>query len=348
MPIQLNHTIVRVRDKRESATFLAELLGVAPPMPYGPFLVVQVDNDVSLDFADDHGPVHPQHYAFLVGEEEFDQIFGRIRERGLTWWADPGRRGRVGSGGLGGRGGGGSRAVADRAGEQQAGAADLGVVAQAPAAVVPAGQALTLQAAGGQGGVLAGDGQGRPVLGRAAGAAEAQHPLVDAADGHPVAARVGLGLDHDRAVGEDAGIVALLDRADLGGEPVGPVVVGRRSIRFGGLASFDELLFHVAIVRLTWDNGLSELASLVRSWGRDMLWPSNPREVRRCGSPSAPSSPSAMPRGRPGGSAATGSTPSTSCWPSSVTRGAWPPPPSASTGSRSRHSAAGSRRRSAG
>ena len=80
MPVQLNHTIVRVRQAGVS-TFLAELLGVAPPTPFGPFLVVQVDNDVSLDFADDHGPVHPQHYAFLVGEDEFDQIFGRIRER---------------------------------------------------------------------------------------------------------------------------------------------------------------------------------------------------------------------------------------------------------------------------
>ena len=32
------------------------------------------------------------HYAFLIGEEEFDQIFGRIRERGLEHWADPGQR----------------------------------------------------------------------------------------------------------------------------------------------------------------------------------------------------------------------------------------------------------------
>ena len=92
MPVQLNHTIVAARDKLESATFLAELLGVAPPTPFGPFLVVQVDNDVSLDFADDHGPVHPQHYAFLVSEDEFDQIFARIRERDLPYWADPGRR----------------------------------------------------------------------------------------------------------------------------------------------------------------------------------------------------------------------------------------------------------------
>jgi catechol 2,3-dioxygenase-like lactoylglutathione lyase family enzyme len=92
MPVQLNHTIVSARDKQESATFLAEVLGVAPPTPFGPFLVVQVDNDVSLDFADAAGPVHSQHYAFLVGEPEFDQIFGRIREHGLPYWADPGRR----------------------------------------------------------------------------------------------------------------------------------------------------------------------------------------------------------------------------------------------------------------
>jgi extradiol dioxygenase family protein len=88
MAVQLNHTIVHARDKETSATFLADLLGVAAPTPYGPFLVVQVDNDVSLDFADSSSPV-PQHYAFLVGEDEFDAIFARIRERGLPYWADP-------------------------------------------------------------------------------------------------------------------------------------------------------------------------------------------------------------------------------------------------------------------
>jgi class 3 adenylate cyclase len=34
------------------------------------------------------------HYAFLVNEDEFDQIFARIRERGVTYWADPYRRER--------------------------------------------------------------------------------------------------------------------------------------------------------------------------------------------------------------------------------------------------------------
>jgi catechol 2,3-dioxygenase-like lactoylglutathione lyase family enzyme len=89
---QLNHTIVNVRDKQASASFLAEILGVAAPTGYGPFAVVQVDNDVSLDFADDHGEIRPQHYAFLVAEDEFDSILDRIRERDLTYWADPGKR----------------------------------------------------------------------------------------------------------------------------------------------------------------------------------------------------------------------------------------------------------------
>jgi catechol 2,3-dioxygenase-like lactoylglutathione lyase family enzyme len=92
MTIRLNHTIIRTRDKRESAAFLTEILGLPAATSYGPFLVVQLDNDVSLDFADDHGEPHSQHYAFLVDESDFDDIFARIQERELPYWADPFRR----------------------------------------------------------------------------------------------------------------------------------------------------------------------------------------------------------------------------------------------------------------
>src|SRR4051794_23010357 len=89
MSVQLNHTIVHARDKRRSAAFLAGMLGLPEPVPFGPFLVVEVANGVSLDYADDAGPIPSQHYAFLVTEEEFDQIFARIQDRGLEYWADP-------------------------------------------------------------------------------------------------------------------------------------------------------------------------------------------------------------------------------------------------------------------
>ena len=88
MPVHLNHTIVAARNRHESAAWLADLLGLKPPTTYGPFAVVELDNDVSLDFIDDPER-HPRHYAFLVSEAEFDEIFGRIRARGITYWADP-------------------------------------------------------------------------------------------------------------------------------------------------------------------------------------------------------------------------------------------------------------------
>lgn len=91
MAVQLNHTIAYAHDAQASATFLSEMLGLAEPSRYGPFLVVEVDNGVSIDFmevGDDHDVV-PQHYAFLVSDEEFDEIYGRIVERGLDHYADP-------------------------------------------------------------------------------------------------------------------------------------------------------------------------------------------------------------------------------------------------------------------
>jgi catechol 2,3-dioxygenase-like lactoylglutathione lyase family enzyme len=92
MPIKLNHTIVHSLDQRAAAQFFAEILGRPAPVPFGPFLGVEVDNEVTLDFLDAEGmEIQMQHYAFLVSEAEFDAIFGRIRERGLSYWADPGR-----------------------------------------------------------------------------------------------------------------------------------------------------------------------------------------------------------------------------------------------------------------
>ncbi len=91
MPAQLNHTIVAARDQEESASFLAEILGLPEPTHYGPFTIVEAANGVSLDFIDADGDIVSQHYAFLVSESDFDEIFGRLRERGLPYWAHPGR-----------------------------------------------------------------------------------------------------------------------------------------------------------------------------------------------------------------------------------------------------------------
>lgn len=91
MAIKLNHTIVISRDKRAASSFFTEVFGLPPAVPFGPFLGVQVANEVTLDFVDDAGEITAQHYAFLVEESEFDAIFARIKQRKLDYWADPGQ-----------------------------------------------------------------------------------------------------------------------------------------------------------------------------------------------------------------------------------------------------------------
>lgn len=91
MSVQLNHTIVSCRDQQRSAAFLTGILSLPAATRFGHFLVVEADNGVSLDFSETSGDITSQHYAFLVGEQEFDAAFGRIREQGLAYWADPGR-----------------------------------------------------------------------------------------------------------------------------------------------------------------------------------------------------------------------------------------------------------------
>lgn len=97
MSVDLNHTIVHASDRDVTADFLTDVLGLPEARTYGPFRVVELGNGVSLDVMTAPGPIAPQHYAFLVGDAEFDAIHDRIVARGLPFWADPFRRepGRV-------------------------------------------------------------------------------------------------------------------------------------------------------------------------------------------------------------------------------------------------------------
>ncbi|BBX62823.1 chaP protein [Mycobacterium saskatchewanense] len=91
MGISFNHTIVASRDKRKSAEFLVELFGLPEPKPFGHFMAVRLEHGVTLDYADapEGEEIRRQHYAFLVSEEDFDAIYGKIQTRGMRHWADP-------------------------------------------------------------------------------------------------------------------------------------------------------------------------------------------------------------------------------------------------------------------
>jgi catechol 2,3-dioxygenase-like lactoylglutathione lyase family enzyme len=90
MSVELNHTIVHARDNRESAEFLARILGLEVGAEWGPFIPVTTGNGVTLDFAAvPAGSIATQHYAFLVSDEEFDAAFARLQQAGVTYYADP-------------------------------------------------------------------------------------------------------------------------------------------------------------------------------------------------------------------------------------------------------------------
>jgi catechol 2,3-dioxygenase-like lactoylglutathione lyase family enzyme len=90
MTAQLNHAIVWCHDKARSSAFLTHMLGLSQAQVFMDFLVVQLGNGVSMDCYQQEGDIARQHYAFLVGEAEFDAAFARIGEAGITYWADPG------------------------------------------------------------------------------------------------------------------------------------------------------------------------------------------------------------------------------------------------------------------
>ncbi|MEG8280263.1 VOC family protein [Streptomyces sp. AHA2] len=87
---RLDHTVVYASDRRLSAEFLATVLGLEVGAPFGPFLPVDLGNGVTLDYYEKRDePVQPQHYAFLVPEEQFDTMIARLETLGVTYYADP-------------------------------------------------------------------------------------------------------------------------------------------------------------------------------------------------------------------------------------------------------------------
>jgi catechol 2,3-dioxygenase-like lactoylglutathione lyase family enzyme len=88
MAIELNHTIVPAHDKIKSAKFFARIFGLSYDGEIAHFAPVRVNDSLTLDF-DNRSDFRSHHYAFKVGDEEFDQIFGRIRDEGIPYGSGP-------------------------------------------------------------------------------------------------------------------------------------------------------------------------------------------------------------------------------------------------------------------
>jgi catechol 2,3-dioxygenase-like lactoylglutathione lyase family enzyme len=98
MTIRLDHTIVPATDKVASAEFFAEIFGLNVRLG-GHFAQVQINESLTFDFSDDPDSLDDEglgsktrqghHYAFHVSDAEFDEIFGRVKARGIAYGSGP-------------------------------------------------------------------------------------------------------------------------------------------------------------------------------------------------------------------------------------------------------------------
>ncbi|TDJ06792.1 MAG: VOC family protein, partial [Deltaproteobacteria bacterium] len=94
--MQLDHTIVPVKNKEEAAKLMSLLFGLPGPETMGHFSAVKINDSLTFDFASSEN-VNSHHYAFWVDQKTFDESLSRVQEEGFIIGSKPLERdGKVG------------------------------------------------------------------------------------------------------------------------------------------------------------------------------------------------------------------------------------------------------------
>lgn len=88
MEITLNHTIIPCHDNVASAKFYEKIFGFEFIKEWGNFAVVKANSTLTLDFMNQEN-FSWLHFAFKVSEEQFDEIFDRIKAEQLPYGSGP-------------------------------------------------------------------------------------------------------------------------------------------------------------------------------------------------------------------------------------------------------------------
>jgi catechol 2,3-dioxygenase-like lactoylglutathione lyase family enzyme len=84
MVVMLDHLILAVNDRDESVRFFTALMGFAHEGEDGPFSVIRVSPETTLQLAP-WGTEGGEHLAFALTPEEFDATFARVRAAGVPY-----------------------------------------------------------------------------------------------------------------------------------------------------------------------------------------------------------------------------------------------------------------------
>jgi catechol 2,3-dioxygenase-like lactoylglutathione lyase family enzyme len=82
--MRLDHLILTVNDRDASVAFYTDVLDFAFEGETGPFAVIRVNDDLTLQLAP-WGTEGGEHLAFAMSRAEFDATFARIRAAGIAY-----------------------------------------------------------------------------------------------------------------------------------------------------------------------------------------------------------------------------------------------------------------------
>ena len=80
----IDHLILNVNDLPASIEFYVNVLGFKLAGEDGPFTVIRVSDDFTLQVAP-WGTKGNEHYAFAMSRREFDDAFARIKQKGVPY-----------------------------------------------------------------------------------------------------------------------------------------------------------------------------------------------------------------------------------------------------------------------
>ncbi len=83
MPV-IDHLILNVNEVSSSVDFYINVLGFELEGEDGPFTVIRVNQDFTLQLAPG-GTRGNEHLAFALSREAFDDTFARVKEKGIPY-----------------------------------------------------------------------------------------------------------------------------------------------------------------------------------------------------------------------------------------------------------------------
>ena len=89
--MQLDHTIIPVKNQEMAAELMAKLFGLPKPETIGHFSALKINDSLTFDFVNSE-QIPSHHYAFWVDQNTFNETLKRLKDANITIGSAPFKR----------------------------------------------------------------------------------------------------------------------------------------------------------------------------------------------------------------------------------------------------------------